>query len=193
MDQFFISLRSPEIVDELNKYYKMEKYKLRYDGEFLNLLYSAIYTTKCERMSEMKYNFDVALSFAGEDRSYVEHIFRLLKNRQVRVFYDYENCSELWGADLPEKLDEIYRTDTKFCMVFGSKHYPDKKWTKLEKKSYKAAQIETGRYDYILPILLDDTEIPGILKTQGYLDARKLSPEEIVDAFIAKLDEFDNN
>lgn len=142
-------------------------------------------------MSEMKYNYDVALSFAGEDRSYVENIFALLKIRQVRVFYDNENRSELWGADLPVRLDEIYRTDTKFCMVFCSEHYPKKKWTILESKSYKAAQIETGRYDYILPVLLDDTEIPGILKTQGHLDARKLSPEEIVDVFITKLDDFD--
>lgn len=191
VEQYFITPRSSTITNELNSYYGASKSSLRHDGDFINLFYSAIYATKCERMSEMEYNFDVALSFAGEDRAYVENINKLLKIRQVRVFYDDENRSELWGADLPVKLDEIYRTDTKFCMVFCSEHYPKKKWSILESKSYKAAQIETGRYDYILPVLLDDTEIPGILKTQGHLDARKLSPEEIADAFVEKLDSFD--
>lgn len=193
VDQYFITLRSPKIINELNTYYNDGGLDddLTRDGDFINLLYSAIYATRCERMCEMKYNFDVALSFAGEDRVYVKNLSSLLKARQVRVFYDDEYRPTLWGADLPTKLDEIYRTDTKFCMVFCSRHYPKKKWAILENKSYKAAQIETGRYDYILPVLLDDTEIPGILKTQGYLDARKLSPEEIVDTFITKLDNFD--
>lgn len=190
IEQYIITLRSSTIIEKLNAYYTSHD-DLQHDGDFINLLYSAISATKCERIREMKYNYDVALSFAGENRTYVEKIFTLLKIRQVRVFYDNEKRSELWGEDLPTKLDEIYRTDTKFCIVFCSEYYPKKKWAVLESKSYKVAQMETGRYDYILPVLLDDTEVPGILKTQGHLDARKLSPEEIVDAFITKLEDFD--
>lgn len=137
-----------------------------------------------------RYRFDVVLSFAGEDREYVENIYLLLRNRHVRVFYDDEFRSELWGEDLTEKLDEIYRTDTKYCMIFCSKYYSKKKWAVLEKRSAKAAQFDNGRYDYILPILLDDTEIPGILKTSGYLDARELSSEKIVEIFLEKLNNF---
>lgn len=191
IEQYFITLRNPNIINELNDYYFNYKGRLQNNWDFTNLLYTAIHNTKCERISDMKYNYDVALSFAGEDRSYVEKIYMLLKERQIRVFYDNDKRSQLWGEDLPELLDQIYRKDTKFCIVFCSQNYPKKKWTILESKSYKAAQIETGRYDYILPLVMDDTEIPGILKTQGYLDARKLSPEEIVDAFIIKLEEFD--
>lgn len=58
-------------------------------------------------------------------------------------------------------------------MIFCSKFYSNKKCAVLEKQSVKAAQFDTVRYDYILPILLDDTEISGVLKTAGYLGTRK--------------------
>jgi hypothetical protein len=32
--------------------------------------------------------FDIALSFAGEDRTHAEALAKLLKDRGVRVFYD---------------------------------------------------------------------------------------------------------
>lgn len=143
-----------------------------------------------DAFSKSKYRFDVVLSFAGEDRNYVESIGNMLKRKKVRVFYDYDYRNELWGNSLPDKLDEIYRTDAKFCMIFCSQYYSRKKWTILEKRSAQAAQFDSGRYDYILPILLDDTQIPGILKTTGIIDARIVSKEEIVRTFIKKLKDF---
>ena len=32
--------------------------------------------------------FDIALSFAGEDRKYVDQVANLLRNSGVKVFYD---------------------------------------------------------------------------------------------------------
>jgi hypothetical protein len=34
------------------------------------------------------FEYDVCLSFAGEDRSYVRHVANVLKSRGIRVFYD---------------------------------------------------------------------------------------------------------
>lgn len=46
--------------------------------------------------------FDVALSFSGEDRKYVEKVAYFLKKMGYSVFYDkYEKVS-LWGKDLYE-------------------------------------------------------------------------------------------
>ena len=39
----------------------------------------------------------------------------------------------------------------------------------------------------ILPVRLDDTEIAGLLDTIAYLDARKMSAEEICKATIEKI------
>lgn len=56
----------------------------------------------------MEYN--IALSFAGEDRKYVEKIAYGLKERGVKVFYDKFKTSELWGKDLYQYLNDIYKT-----------------------------------------------------------------------------------
>ena len=39
-------------------------------------------------MDSGTYNFDIALSFAGEDRQYVEEVAKVLRAMGFRVFYD---------------------------------------------------------------------------------------------------------
>src|SRR5260370_37219877 len=40
---------------------------------------------------------------------------------------------------------------------------------------------------YFLPVKLDDTELPGLRRTVGYVDARSTSPEELADMIMEKL------
>ena len=37
---------------------------------------------------ESEFNYDIALSFAGEDRSFAEELAVILKNKGINVFYD---------------------------------------------------------------------------------------------------------
>ena len=67
-----------------------------------------------------KYQYDAALSFAGEDRELVESIASHLVDCEVRVFYDEFFKHELWGKDLFQHLASIYRDKAKFCLVFVS-------------------------------------------------------------------------
>lgn len=41
--------------------------------------------------------------------------------------------------------------------------------------------------EYILPIRIDDSELPGLPATVAYIDARKLTSEEIIDLILGKL------
>ncbi len=43
-----------------------------------------------------KYDYDVAFSFAGEQRPYVEKVYRCLASRGIRVFYDGGEIASLW-------------------------------------------------------------------------------------------------
>lgn len=56
------------------------------------------------------FTYDVALSFAGEDRVYVERIANLLIEQGIKVFYDKFETANLWGKDLYQYLSDIYRT-----------------------------------------------------------------------------------
>jgi TolB-like protein len=129
-------------------------------------------------------HLDVCLSFAGEDRPYVERVAAALRTAEVSFFYDsYEQVS-LWGKDLYQHLDDVYRNRATYCVVFISRAYSEKLWTKHELKSAQARAFEANR-EYILPVRLDDTALPGILPTMGYVSNK--SPEELAELIIEKL------
>lgn len=137
-------------------------------------------------MTEPDYEYDVVLSFAGEDREYVNAVAEILKKENVKVFYDDFDKVKLWGKDLYTHLDEIYRLKSRYCVMFISKAYKIKLWTNHERESAQARALEE-KQEYILPARFDDTEIPGIRPTTGYIDLRKFSPEEFAPLILEKL------
>ena len=52
--------------------------------------------------------YQVALSFAGEQRSYVEEVARHLDARSVAVFYDRFEEAYLWGKRGTEAFHSIF-------------------------------------------------------------------------------------
>ena len=59
--------------------------------------------TKARRASK-KYQYDVCLSFAGENRRYVDSVANELRGLGIRVFYDRYEQVELWGKDLYARI-----------------------------------------------------------------------------------------
>jgi hypothetical protein len=54
------------------------------------------------------YTYNVALSFAGEQRTYVETVNNALKGYGIKTFYDDDSKAYLWGKHLNEALLDIY-------------------------------------------------------------------------------------
>lgn len=133
-------------------------------------------------------SYDVCLSFAGEQRDYVELIAIELKKAGLEVFYDQDEdiAPKLWGHDLGEYLDYIYRQGSRFCLMFISADYAEKVWTRHERRSALARVIEEGG-DYLLPARFDDTELPGLRPTTAYVDLRQIAPATLVDFVLQKL------
>lgn len=130
--------------------------------------------------------YEIALSFAGEDRAYVEMVARFLKSHGVSLFYDNYEQTDLWGKDLYGHLSNVYSKAEKFVVMFVSEHYASKLWTNLERRAAQSRAFQQKR-EYILPVRFDDTEVEGLLPTVGFLDARKLSPEVIASKILEKL------
>jgi len=136
---------------------------------------------------ERNYEFDVALSFAGEQREYVERVAYKLESKGVKVFYDKFKNSQLWGKNLPEYLQAVYYSKSRFCIMFISIAYLKKMWPTHERKSATARDLEEFG-DYILPVIFEEVDIPGLDKYRGYLDARKIGPDQVVEIFLKKLE-----
>lgn len=138
-------------------------------------------------MNERKFDYDIAFSFAGEDREYVERVADFLIKENISIFYDKFEVANLWGKDLYSHLDSVYGKKARFCVVFVSESYSAKLWTNHERVSAQARAF-SDKNEYILPARFDDTEIPGIRDTVGYIDLRELPPEEFGQIIIAKLE-----
>jgi hypothetical protein len=132
------------------------------------------------------HEYEVVLSFAGEDRAYAERVAHILRANEVSLFYDNYEEASLWGKDLVEHLHKVYSGSARYCVMFISKHYADKVWPTHERRSAFEKAIET-KEEYILPARFDDTEIPGLRKTIGYVDLRRKSPEQLAALILDKL------
>ncbi|WP_454045328.1 TIR domain-containing protein [Chryseobacterium sp. Marseille-Q8038] len=75
--------------------------------------------------------YDVVLSFAGEDRKYVEQVAKHLKNKGVKVFYDSYETVNLWGKDLYQHLDNIYQRKAKYAVIFISGEHIQRKYGRI--------------------------------------------------------------
>lgn len=130
--------------------------------------------------------FDVALSFAGEDRDFVRDVSAILREQGVIAFYDEDFEVEMWGEDLYTYLDKVYRERARHVVMFISRHYVAKAWPNHERQSAQARALSEPK-PYVLPIRLDDSEVPGLRPTVRYLDARRLGLERVADAILQKV------
>lgn len=135
----------------------------------------------------MEYEYDIAVSFAGEDRDIVENIINVLLERSnIKVFYDKLEEHKLWGKDLYQYLSTIYSEKAKYCIVFISENYMKSRWTKHELKNAQARAFIQDN-EYILPIKLDDTILPGVTETTAYIDYREKPLHDVVTLIIKKI------
>lgn len=131
-------------------------------------------------------DFDIALSFAGEDRAYVDAVAHALRDSGVKVFYDLFEEVDLWGKDLYAHLSELYQKRARFTVMFISAAYSSKLWTNHERRAAQARAFQEAQ-EYILPVRFDDTEIPGVLPTVGYISLQGRTPEQLASLITKKL------
>jgi len=134
-----------------------------------------------------EYEYDVSISFAGEDRDIAKKIASSLKDKGIKVFFDEFEESSLWGKNLYDYFQHIYSEAACLCIMLISKHYANKSWPNHERKSAQARAFQQNE-EYILPIRIDDTKIPGIPDTIGYLSLEQTSIEKIVELVLKKLE-----
>jgi hypothetical protein len=130
-------------------------------------------------------NFDIAISYASENRDIAEGIALGLKSKKIRVFYDQFFKNELWGLDLSTILEAIFNGRAKYCLMIVSEDYSKKYWTTKEKKFAIKQQVRKNN-EYILQLKLDDTKLPGISKNLSYL--RYEGIEKAINSIKMKLD-----
>lgn len=130
--------------------------------------------------------YEVALSFSGEQREYVERVARALQSRGVSVFYDAFELVSLWGKDLVEELHEVFEHRAALAMMFISKEYVETAWPRHERRSILSRAVKE-KSEYVLPVRFDNTPVPGLPDSIRYEQAADHSPEELAAMIAEKL------
>lgn len=137
-------------------------------------------------LTETPAQYDVVVSFAGEQREYVEAFVNRLTDRGLDVFYDKLEEATLWGRDLVEHFQRVYRDQGRFCVMFISAEYAEKVWTRHERRSALERALQE-RHEYILPVKFDQTELDGLSGSIAYVSANEHDPESLASLLLTKL------
>ena len=114
--------------------------------------------------------FQVALSFAGEHRNFVEGVAEQLSRNlgQNRVFYDRYHEAELARRNLDTYLIDIYQSDTDLIAIFLCSDYTQKEWCGLEWRVVR--DILKRRLDSeIMPFKFDEVIIEPDFDSSKYI------------------------
>ena len=134
----------------------------------------------------MRNQYQVALSFAGEERSYVEGVAQALRSRGIRVFYDDFEKVDLWGNHMVEFFEDLFANNAQCVVMFISAGYVEKAWPRHERRSALSRAVREGG-SYVLPVRFDATPVPGLSDDVYYLDANDHSPVQIAGMIEEKL------
>jgi hypothetical protein len=140
--------------------------------------------------SPTKVAYDVALSYAGEDREFVAAVHNALVDRDVSVFFDkaVDEEIEMWGKNLLTHLQEVYGTGkARYCVAFISGAYKRKAFPTYELENAVAHAV-TKNPGSVLPILLEGNELPPpLVSTTVYIPRGNQSAQQLADKIAAKV------
>ncbi len=130
--------------------------------------------------------YQVALSFAGEQRDYVEEVARHLQSRSIAVFYDGFEEIGLWGRSGVEAFQAAFAEQSDYVVMFISEAYVAKAWPNHERRSALSRMI-SEKDEYILPVRFDDTRVPGLPTDIIYESAQRRTPAQLATMIAQKL------
>ena len=143
-----------------------------------------------DSMGCKNYKYEVVLSFAGEQRHYVEQVSKRLKELGISHFYDKDLEAELWGKNLAQHFQTVYFEQSRFFVPFISREYKTKIWTRLEFSFALDRNMQQRSQDYqnyILPVYLEKTSVPGLVGSIGYIDGSTVTPTELAELIYEKV------
>lgn len=126
--------------------------------------------------SNNNYVFDVAISFAGENRKLAEEITSYLRILDYEVFYDELYEANYIGSSWTKEFERIFTTDSKYVICLLDEFHKTKIWPTFERECF----VEKVPLNQLIPIFLDESTFVGI--PQDLIGIKFNYKEEDLDA-----------
>ncbi|RZZ85027.1 TIR domain-containing protein [Pseudoxanthomonas winnipegensis] len=143
------------------------------------------------RGREEEHEFDIAISFAGENRALAKHLAEQFIALDYQVFYDENFEANYLGTAWSKQFTRIFGEASRYVLCLLDEHHQAKIWPTFEREVF-VPRIQKGE---VIPVYLDDTPIVGIPKDivgiqfkdqqEGW---QERADQEIVFKVIDKLD-----
>lgn len=128
------------------------------------------------------YKYDIALSYAGEQKAYVSRVCRILKMKGLSVFFADDQQEELTGIDMTTKFYDVFHNQCFLIAAFVSDEYLKKDITMHEATIGKMRSREEKR-NCLIPVYFGEARLPDFNPDINYLSAKK--PEAEVAYYLA--------
>ncbi|OYU18505.1 MAG: hypothetical protein CFE34_10265 [Rhodobacteraceae bacterium PARR1] len=134
------------------------------------------------------FEWDIAVSFAGENRALAGFIEQQLRELDISVFYDRNYEDNYLGGLWSQQFLDIFAHKSRLVVAILDRHHKEKVWPTFERDCF-AARVQQGE---VIPIILDDTVFPGVpkdlvsihFKFAGDVAAQK---ESIIDDVVLRI------
>ncbi|MFC1596600.1 toll/interleukin-1 receptor domain-containing protein [Planctomycetota bacterium] len=132
--------------------------------------------------------FRIALSFPGEHRAYVKKVAAHLTTSvgRERVLYDRYHEAEFARPNLDIYLQELYHRQSELIAVFLCADYERKEWCGLEWRAIRDL-IKHRHSSVVMPFRFDNTEIPGLFSTDGYIWIGDRTAKQVAELILERL------
>jgi hypothetical protein len=104
------------------------------------------------------YQYDVAISFAGENRELARFIAESLEELDVPIFFDEQFEANFLGKTWARQFQEIFSEKSRLVVCILDKHHLEKIWPTFERELFMPRIAEES----VIPIFLDGTKFPGV-------------------------------
>ncbi|HWQ89181.1 MAG TPA: TIR domain-containing protein [Desulfitobacteriaceae bacterium] len=136
----------------------------------------------------LTFDWDFAISFAGENRALAKTIVDLLEILDCTTFYDEYYEANYLGTAWSQQFKEIFGSKARYVVCLLDSYHAEKIWPTFER------EIFTPRVDdaAVIPIYLDDTPFQGIPKDIVGIDFKSCDRGDIdlvTDTIVYKLEE----
>lgn len=143
-----------------------------------------------EVMPEQR-RFAIALSFASEDRQFVEETANILsiKFGKDRILYDRYHQAEFAKPNLDIYLQKLYSQDSDLIVMFPCTAYNEKVWCGIEARAIRTLINDRHTADRIMFIKCSAGIIDGVFGTiDGYIDVVRdqLTPQNVAELILQR-------
>ncbi len=112
------------------------------------------------RHSTRDFEFDIAISFAGEHRALAREIAVQLRILDCNPFFDENFETNFLGGAWSQQFERIFGTDSRLVVCILDAHYRQKIWPTFERECF-LPRVEAKE---VIPVYLDETTFVGIPK-----------------------------